>query len=74
MKKDPEDITIKLGQKIVEIRQKKGIRQIDLADYVNIDDSSLRRIETGKTNPTIKTLEKIARGLEVKIKDLVDFE
>ena len=67
------DLLVKLGKKIVQLRKEKNIRQIDLAFNIDIDDGSLRRIERGKTNPTTKTLEKIAKGLNVEIKDLFDF-
>ena len=74
MEKGQNDTAVRLGCKIVKIRKGKGIKQIDLAAFVNIDDASLRRIESGRTNPTVKTLEKIAQALEVSIKDLFDFE
>lgn len=74
MEKNPDNITTKLGKRIVQIRKEKGIKQVDLAVFVNIDDSSLRKIESGRTNPTTRTLEKIAHALGVSIKDLFDFE
>ena len=74
MKKAPDDIIGYIGSKIVQIRKEKGIKQIDLAAFTNIDERVIRRIEGGKTNPTIKTLIKIALGLGVSVKDLFDFE
>nr|WP_319571247.1 helix-turn-helix transcriptional regulator [uncultured Draconibacterium sp.] len=62
----------KIGKNIVRIREKHGLRQIDLANELNIDDSSLRRIESGRTNPTILTLKKIADVLEVNLSEIVD--
>ncbi len=58
----------------MQLRDSLGLRQVDLANRADIDDGFLRRIETGKVNPTIKTLEKIANGLEVEMKDLFDFK
>lgn len=69
-----DDITAKLGSRVVQLRKEQKIKQIDLAAFANIDERVLRRIESGKTNPTTKTLEKIAQGLGVKIRDLFDFE
>jgi len=69
-----EDLLIRLGERIVQLRKEKGIRQVDLAFNTDIDDGSLRRIEKGKINPTTKTLARIAKGLEVEIKDLFDFK
>jgi len=74
MKTALDDITVKLGNRVVQLRKELDIKQIDLAAFANIDERVLRRIENGKTNPTTKTLEKIAQGLGVKVKDLFDFE
>ena len=69
-----EDLLIKLGERIVQLRKEKGIRQVDLAFNTDMDDGSLRRIERGRVNLTIKTLAKIAKGLEVEITDLFNFK
>jgi len=68
------NIQTRLGERIVKLRNNLGIRQVDLAFRAEMDDAFLRRIEAGKVNPTIKTLEKIAKGLDVEMKDLFDFE
>lgn len=74
MKTALDDITIKLGSRVVQLRKEREMKQIDLATFTNIDERVLRRIERGKANPTTKTLEKIAQGLGVTVKDLFDFE
>jgi transcriptional regulator with XRE-family HTH domain len=71
-KKEKEYIKT-IGKRIVELREKQKMKQIDLATSINIEDSALRRIESGRTNPTIKTLMRIANGLEIEIKELFDF-
>ena len=40
----------------------------------NMDNANIARLESGNTNPTIRTLYKISRGLNVKLKELVDVE
>mgnify|MGYP005989090481 CR=1 FL=1 len=62
-----------LGKRIVQLRISKSLKQIDLAIKLNIEDSSLRRLESGRTNPTVKTLLRIANALDVEFKDLFDF-
>jgi ribosome-binding protein aMBF1 (putative translation factor) len=73
---EKEDFLKKIGvdmqQNPVRLRDKRGLRQIDLAIELNIDDSSLRRIESGRTNPTIMTLKKIADVLKVNLSEIVD--
>ncbi|MBN2775998.1 MAG: helix-turn-helix transcriptional regulator [Bacteroidales bacterium] len=69
---EKEDFLKKIGENIVRLREMKGLKQIDLAIELNIDDSSLRRIESGRTNPTIITLKKIADVLKVNLSEIVD--
>lgn len=64
----------RVGKKIREVRESKNLSQQALADMCNFEKSNMSRIEAGKNNLTLKTLEKIANGLGVKIKDLLDFE
>lgn len=66
-----EDEYIKrIGENIVFRRKELGIKQIDLAILVGIEDSSLRRIESGRTNPTFKTIYRIANALNCEVIDL----
>ncbi len=59
-----------LGNKIRTIRQKKGITPKDLASALDIDISTLNRIENGKV-ATFKPqfLEKLAEYLGVEVSD-----
>lgn len=60
----------KLGKRIVAMREKRGMRQIDLARALEIEDSALRRIESGRTNPTTTTLLKLSNALEIEVQEL----
>lgn len=62
----------KIGQKIKIIRQQKGISQQELAAMINYEKSNMSRLESGGTNPTILTLDKIAKALGVEISALLD--
>lgn len=68
---DDKQYLIKLGERIKQLRKDKLMRQIDLAEKIGIEDSALRRIESGRVNSTINMLRKIARGLEVDIIELL---
>lgn len=63
---------LKIGKKIQEIREFRNMTQDDLSAKANIDN--IGRLETGNTNPTIRTLYKISQALNVKLKDLLDVE
>jgi len=43
-----------------------------LASSAGMEVSALQRIEAGRTNPTIKTLYKVSKALNVEIKDLFE--
>ena len=64
-------ITQKLGVKIAKIRKQKGLTQEKLAELANVDYSYLNLIESGKRNPSIKKVAKIARTLHVSLKELI---
>jgi transcriptional regulator with XRE-family HTH domain len=63
-----------LAKRLKEIRSEKGISQEELAYRSELTLSQIARIETTKTNPTISTLFKIIRTLEISPADLFNFE
>lgn len=69
-----EDISRKVGQRIREIRERKNISIMALADKLDIEYNNMIRIEKGRTNPTLSTLYSISQALEVKLTDLVAIE
>jgi putative transcriptional regulator len=62
----------KIGQRIIEFREKKGWSQADLARACNKDRQAIEKLENGKVNPTLYTLFEIATALEVSLSKLVD--
>jgi transcriptional regulator with XRE-family HTH domain len=67
-------LSINIGNRIKILREAKNMSQQDLADLCNFDKGDMSKIESGKANPTIKTLLKISLALEVKIGELFSFE
>lgn len=61
-----------LGQRIVELRTKKGWSQSDLARACGKDRQAIEKLENGKVNPTLYSLAEIAHALEVSLPSLVD--
>lgn len=66
-----QDYILKVCENIKQKRIQSGMKQIELASEIGIDDSSLRRIESGRTNPTLKTLYKIAVALKIDVAELL---
>ena len=63
-------VLTRLGQNITRIRKEKGLSQVELAHEMNMDRSNLRRIEAGRTSPTVTTLFRISKVLKVNVEDL----
>lgn len=61
-----------VGNNIRNIRITKGLSQFDLSVKVegDIDYTNISRIEQGRTNPTLLTLYRISKALEVPLIDL----
>ena len=57
----------KIVQKISSKREKLGLSQRELASMCDIPQSTVARIETFKTSPTLDTLVKITRELGLRV-------
>ena len=60
----------KIGARIRETRLKKGLTQKQLGDLCGMADSAIRRSESGRAQPKLKTLEIIADALQVTLSEL----
>jgi transcriptional regulator with XRE-family HTH domain len=61
-----------VAKNIKRIREKKGMSQKELITAVGLGAPMYSRIETGKAEPSLTTLEKIAKALNVKLSDFFD--
>ena len=68
--KDLIKIQKAFGERVRELRVKKGLSQFDLASHCNYEKSTISRIENGRTNITLKTAFILSTALEVTISDL----
>lgn len=62
-----------VGKNIQRIRESKGISQQELAAKCNFEKSNMSRLEAGRVNPTLSTLEKVAKALDVSLAELFTF-
>lgn len=65
------NINTKLGLKIREIRKQKNLTQEEVAYKAQLDYSYVNQIENGKRNPSMDAVERIAKALGVKTKNLI---
>jgi transcriptional regulator with XRE-family HTH domain len=73
---DKQELLKSVGKRIQDIRVSKGLTQVDLVGKIDgdIDTTNISRIESGRTNPTIYTLYRIANALETNLDDLIKIE
>lgn len=64
----------KLGLKIKELRKCKGLTQEELAELIQMEQNSISVMESGRNFPTLGTLEKIAKVLDVNLSDFFDYD
>ncbi|MDO5440238.1 MAG: helix-turn-helix transcriptional regulator [Erysipelotrichaceae bacterium] len=56
-----------LGYQIRKARTSKKITQANFSKIVNIDQADLSKIENGKLSPSLTTLKRIAKGLDLNL-------
>jgi transcriptional regulator with XRE-family HTH domain len=61
-----------ISKNIRKLREQKGISQDRLSKLADISLNTIAKLELDDTqNPTIETLQKIAKALDVKVEDLI---
>lgn len=64
------ELLAQVGAGIRAWRKKAGLTMNQLAELADIDGGFLATIETGKKAPSVVTLAKLAKALNVKLRDL----
>ena len=67
------DRSIRFGDNVAKARKAKGWTQLKLSLMANVAKSYLSEVETGKRNPTLNEMVKIADALGVSLQSLIDF-
>ena len=61
-----------LAKKVKQLREKLGLSQEKLARLADVSNNTIINIEAGKQdNPTIDTLKKVAKALDVPVEELI---
>ncbi|MFJ7933290.1 helix-turn-helix domain-containing protein [Sporosarcina sp. NPDC096371] len=74
MSEENIDLSSQVGMNLREIRKNKRISIEELASFSDVSKLTLGKIERGEANPTLNILWKIARGLNIPLASLVDFQ
>ncbi len=62
---DPEFAII---QAMLNARKSAGMTQKELAEKTGIAQGDISRLETGNANPSLKTLQRLAEGMGMRLK------
>lgn len=64
----------KIGLRIKVLRTERGISQQELAAALDYEKSNMSRLESGRINPRIATLYKVAVVLNVSLAELLSID
>jgi len=62
----------RLAKRLKELRAQRGLTQASLAQRAGVTLSYIGRLEIGRHDPQLSTLEKLAKALHVSIAKLVE--
>lgn len=65
---------IMLGERIRALRNAQGLTQEVLAERADLTPKYIGQIERAETNPTVKTLQRIASSLNISMEKLFSFQ
>ena len=66
-------LSVLVGKRIREIRESKNIKQVELANMIDVEATNLSKLEKGAHLPKEENIRKITKALGIEVKDLFDF-
>ena len=63
---------IKFGKKLKEVRLRKGLSQGDVARILGVHRTYISGLERGARNPSLLTVQKVAKALGIRSKELIE--
>lgn len=67
----PADIRARFGERLRSLRKRRGLTQVELADYLGLRRTYVSDLERGKRNVSLLTIEIIARGFGLSVSQLL---
>lgn len=65
-----KDICQRFGERLRRIRKRRNMKQINLAVHTGITRTHISRLENGKVEPGLKSLEILAISFEMSLSQL----
>jgi transcriptional regulator with XRE-family HTH domain len=63
---------VHIGERLRQLRERKALRQEDLAELAGVGKNTVNRIEKNRTEPHMTTVRKLAEALGVDPAELVE--
>ena len=63
-----------LALRLKELRKSRGLTQEKLAEMIGRDTKHISKLEIAGSYPSVETLERIAKALNVELKDIFNFD
>jgi len=64
-----EELQVKIGNRIIKLREDLGWTQADLARACMKDRQAIEKLENGKVNTTLYTLHELAMAMGLELAD-----
>jgi transcriptional regulator with XRE-family HTH domain len=68
-----KEYLVKFGRHLQALRKSKNLSLRKLALNCNIEHSDIKRYENGEINLTFLTIIELARGLDIPLRDLMNY-
>lgn len=63
---------IRLGRRVTALMKERKIKRIDFAYKTGLNKDTLLKIEQGRSNVTLSSLVKIAKGFDMTVSELTE--
>ena len=70
LKKEQERLELEFSvmQAMIDARKSTGLTQKQLSDKSGITQADISKLESGNANPSLRTLQRLASGMGMKVK------
>lgn len=66
-----DDIRVRFGKRVRQLRHRLGLSQEAFADLCALDRTYMGGIERGERNVALRNIEKVARALKLSLSELL---
>ena len=67
-----ENVKRTIGARLKDERKKRGLQQEELAEISNVAIKTIGQIENFKGNPTLKTIDKLAKVFDIRLENFLN--